>query len=325
MSEHVELESPPCPVCHAESFEPVLRGGRDRLWHKPGVFQLQRCGVCTLVMTRPRPTPDAMGFYYDGTYSGDTEAGMKNFQTNSKGGRMIFEYRLRVLQKVRRLTADDHLLDVGCSYGGFLRVARTAAGCRTSGIDLDAGSVADGVDPEQTDYRVGRLVEANYPTDGFTVVAFYESLEHHADPVAALTEARRILAPGGICVVEVPNFAGLWRRVFGTYWLPLLIPQHLFHFTPHSLERTFRAAGFEHIEHHQTMFFPLEGVASLGIWLARMLRTPPPGSKPSWRTPLDVAVFVALVALWFIVEVPSQAILQLLGYTGHQVTIARAD
>ncbi|MCB9536321.1 MAG: class I SAM-dependent methyltransferase [Myxococcales bacterium] len=325
MDAPVPLEAPPCPVCGGEDYAPVLTGARDHVWRKPGTFDLQACGGCGLVALRPRPTPAALGFYYEGTYSGEGEDGMRGFQTESGLGRLISRYRLAVMRKVRALGPDDHVLDVGCSYGGFLRVARADTGCRTSGIDLDAGSIEKAVDRDQATYHVGLLTDVDLPEGDFTTITFFESLEHHTEPVAALKRAHALLAPGGACVVEVPNFGGLWRRVFRTSWLPLLVPQHLFHFTPDTLARTFQAAGFRTVAHHQTMFYPLEGVASLGIWLARVTKAPPMGAPPSWRTPFDIVLFLLLVALWFVVELPSQAILRWTGLAGHQMAIAVKD
>lgn len=302
-----------------------MRGARDQIWRKEGVFQLQRCEGCDLVTTRPRPGPDDIGFYYEGTYSGEGADGMRDFQASSWLGRLISRYRLAVIGRARTLGPGDHVLDVGCSYGGFLRAAREASGCRTSGIDMDEGSITGAVDQDTTDYRVGRLVDASFPAGEYTVVTFFESLEHHSAPIDALRAAHALLRPGGHVVVEVPNFGGLWRRVFRTAWLPLLVPQHLFHFTPTTLRRAVKTAGFAHVERQQTMFYPLEGVASLGIWLGRVLRSPPPGSKPTWRTPFDIALFLMLVALYPVFEIPSQALLRLTGYAGHQILVARRD
>ena len=226
------------------------------------------------------------------------------------------------MRRVRTITADDHCLDVGCSYGGFLDHIRRSTGCQTSGLDADHGSIDQAIGKAHTDYRVGFIETEDYPVEHFTVITFFESLEHHLNPVTALKRAHTLLRPGGLCVVEVPNFGGFWRRVFGRFWLPLLLPQHVYHFTPDSLRKTAEAAGFTKIRHQQTMFYPLEGVASLGLALGRLLRSPPPGAPVTWRTPLDLMVFLVLVVLYPCFEIPSQAILRLFGLAGHQMLIA---
>ena len=89
MDAPVPLEAPPCPVCGGEDYAPVLTGARDHVWRKPGTFDLQACGGCGLVALRPRPTPAALGFYYEGTYSGEGQEGMRRFQTESGLGKLI--------------------------------------------------------------------------------------------------------------------------------------------------------------------------------------------------------------------------------------------
>jgi 2-polyprenyl-3-methyl-5-hydroxy-6-metoxy-1,4-benzoquinol methylase len=300
----------------------VLEGARDFIWRKPGLFTICQCKSCGLVATRPRPSDAALNFYYEGTYSGENDASMEAYQKDSWPGRLISAYRLAVMRRVRPLNSSDRLLDVGCSYGAFLSAARSDSGCSTTGVDFDEGSIARAMDPELTRYHTGHITDPVFADGQFSVVTFFESLEHHTQPVEALREAHRILEPGGLCVVEVPNFAGFWRRLFGIYWLPLLMPQHLFHFTPASLAKTFKAAGFSRVLHHQTMFYPLEGVASLAIWLSKVFRSPPWGTPPSWRTPFDILMFLVICVLYPVLEIPTQLILRMAGATGHQLAIA---
>lgn len=316
-------ESAPCALCGGEDFQPVLEGVEDLVWRKPGRFTLARCAGCGLVMTRPRPDPGALAWYYQDAYSGDSEpAKNKREGARSPINRMLNGYRLHVISKVRPVGEADHVLDVGCSYGGFLWLARERTGCRASGVELDAGSVAEALEPEAIDYRQGTLLSAGYAASSFTVVSFLECLEHDPTPVDSLKEAWRVLEPGGVVAVEVPNFQGFWRHVFGRYWLPLLTPQHLVHFTPRTLRRALEQAGFE-VVHRQTMFFPLEGVASFALWLGKVLRVPPPGSPPSWRTPFDLLLVLLVAVLYFLVEIPSQLLLVPLERTGHVLMVGR--
>ena len=64
------LEAPPCPLCGGDDFRVVIGEARDRLHRKSGVFQVQACRRCGMVITRPRPTAAALGYFYEGAYSG---------------------------------------------------------------------------------------------------------------------------------------------------------------------------------------------------------------------------------------------------------------
>src|SRR5207248_4268984 len=123
--------------------------------------------------------------------------------------------------------------------------------------------------------------------------------EHHADPVRALRAASELLKPGGVCLVEVPHFDSPWRRVFGSWWLPLLVPQHLFHFTPATLRQCMRCAGLEVTSSHRSMVYPAESTGSLGLWLNEKLGRPLRRSRLRRERP-DGIVLVALLALWWL-------------------------
>lgn len=274
-------------------------------------------------MTRPRPTTESLQQYYQGSYTRRRKE--IRFQTDTRLGRRIPRYRMKVLAKVHQLSENDRILDVGCSTGDFLRVARMASGCGVTGIELDAQSIERALDPEHTTYRVGTILDVDLADQDFSVVTFFQSLEHHQEPVLALKKAHALLVPEGICVVEVPNYGGFWRRVFRSFWMPLMVPQHLFHFNKKTIQKTFEAAGFKRVVHHQTMFYPFEGVASLALWIWRIFRLPRREQKDSWGWLFVPFVMILLIVLFIVVEIPSQALLRLFGASGHQITIAARD
>ena len=315
---------PACALCGGEAFDTLDLRVRDHVWRRPGAFALQRCRSCALVATRPRPTDAGMAFYYDDAYSGGAGAMDMGGFYRGPFGRLLNRYRRVTLEKARPLTPDDHVLDVGCSQGHLLQVLRQDRGVAAAGLDLDEGSIAAAVDPDAVDYRVGRVVDAPWPPSSFTVVTFYECLEHETDPVAALEAAHRLLRPGGLCVVEVPDFDSPWRRVFGGTWLPLLVPQHLSHFTGATLGATLQAAGFE-LVHRQAMVFPGEFTVSLAIWLVERLGLEPmdEDDKPVGRRLVELALGLGLMLLFGLIDLPAQVAFRLAGHTGHQTAVGR--
>jgi SAM-dependent methyltransferase len=309
----------PCPLCGGEAYRTVLAGARDRLSRKAGEFSLQACETCELVATRPQPGPGLLAYYYQGVYSGRAAAA---WQTGAIG-RLAARYRLRALRRFLRLGPGQHLLEVGCGYGTFLATAAERTGCSAVGIDMDAGSLAQALARDTVSYHHGSLATVPLAPASFDSVAMFQSLEHHADPLDALRRVHALLKPGGRCAVEVPDFDGGWRRVFGAWWLPLLVPQHLFHFTPATLRRSFEAAGFTEVGRHRSMFYPAESTASLGLWLNEKLGRPLRRFQLRRERPDGALLLAALAAWWLLVEVPAQALLVLLGRSGHQLLVAR--
>lgn len=313
-----ELESPPCMICGGTHFTAILHGVRDRVWWKRGAFSVAECDACGLAQTRPRPTADALGYFYAGTYDSDSARdGLRAFY-EGRVGRLLNAYRRITIEKVRALTPSDHVVDVGCSYGHFLASVRQDRGVRTTGLDTDPGSLAHAIDPQSCRYLGTSLADADLAPESATVITFLECLEHDPDPVGTLRHARAALAPGGLVSIELPMWSGALRPVFGRFWHPLFAPQHLVHFSQRTLVAAVEAAGLEPV-HHQTMLFPSELTLSLRAALFEWL------FGPGWRP--HEWVERAFAPLWllvfWLVDVPSQVVLRAIGRAGHQTLIAR--
>ncbi|HUT04292.1 MAG TPA: class I SAM-dependent methyltransferase [bacterium] len=100
----------------------------------------------------------------------------------------------------------------------------------------------------------GQLWEANYEDNQFDLVIFSHSLEHLADPMRALREARRIIAPQGAVVISVPNPNSLSARTFKEHWTGYDFPRHLFLFGSDALSMMAEKVGLR----LQTLHFPME-------------------------------------------------------------------
>jgi 2-polyprenyl-3-methyl-5-hydroxy-6-metoxy-1,4-benzoquinol methylase len=106
------------------------------------------------------------------------------------------------------------LLDLGCNWGRWT-IAAARAGYRPTGIDRGkkavraARRVAEqlGVDAE---YVLGDVRELPFPDGSFDAVFSYSVLQHLAkdDVRAVVAEIRRVLRPGGIAWIEMPNARG---------------------------------------------------------------------------------------------------------------------
>lgn len=316
-----DLDSPPCALCSGEDYELLMSDVKDGLYGKPGLFAVRRCMGCALVATRPRPTAERLGFYYRDVYSGASQARVHSWQTGW-AGRWTAVYRLHLIRGRVCIDASTEVLDVGCGYGEFLRLCRERTGCRTFGLDMDENCATQARLHAGANCVAGDLMSHDWHEQRFELISFYHSLEHFADPVAALKAAHHLLKPSGYCAIEVPDFNGSWRFVFGSYWMPLVVPQHLFHFTPQSLQQCLERAGFSLVS-RGSMWYPLESTVSLGMGLNALTRRIWPKGKFKWRSLRGVIVGLAAALWWPLIELPSQSILWLLGRTGTQWALAR--
>jgi SAM-dependent methyltransferase len=132
------------------------------------------------------------------------------------------------------------ILDVGSGRGLFL-LEMSRLGWECHGTER-----AGFVDSASPGYRLhrGELVELGFPDAYFDAITIWHVLEHVRDPDATLREASRLLRPGGLIAIAVPNFGSLQRRIFGARWFHLDLPRHLFHLSRRSLQCLLAKNGF---------------------------------------------------------------------------------
>jgi 2-polyprenyl-3-methyl-5-hydroxy-6-metoxy-1,4-benzoquinol methylase len=314
-----------CLACGSQRFSTVLPEASDVLTGKKGIFAVVSCADCKLHSTSPVLNEAQLAYYYQSVYSNTSHRAAQRWQTGWIG-RWLTRYRLRMIARVKPLDETSRVLDVGCGYGGFVLNAHALTGCVAEGLDSDAGSITQAAQAAagmpRIHFKQGGVDTASYAAEQFDVICLFQSLEHHLDPFAALQTIRPWLKPGGLCVIEVPNFAGLWRHVFGRWWLPLLVPQHRVHFTPQSLRTATESVGFQ-TALHKGMFFPTEATISVVLWLNHCLGKPIRSYKLSWRRPLGLLIAAFACVWWCAVELPLQLICLPFNRTGHQILIAK--
>lgn len=134
------------------------------------------------------------------------------------------------------------LLDVGCGSGAYLiRVRRL--GWDGYGLDASAQACAAAALAGLAVVQ-GTLQSASWPPGAFDVATLWHSLEHMEQPVDALRRVWRLLVPGGLLMLETPNWDSLQHKLWGTAWFHLDAVHHRVYFTPASLAACLERAGF---------------------------------------------------------------------------------
>lgn len=174
------------------------------------------------------------------------------------------------------------VLDVGCAYGGFLVAAAHAGAREAVGIDVDPelldlaglllsdhGTSADLQHGDLTDVSLGDRIGR------FDVVFCNDVLEHILDLRGAAANLARLLNPGGLLFLEIPNGQAVqYVGSDGHYKLPgITLLEHT------EAERWFRSF-YEDAYPYRTYFYaPLSFYIALfsGVGLPlRLLNAPVP-------------------------------------------------
>ncbi|MDQ6691916.1 MAG: class I SAM-dependent methyltransferase, partial [Candidatus Dormibacteraeota bacterium] len=151
--------------------------------------------------------------------------------------------------------ARGRLLDVGAGIGTFLALARDR-GWQVAGSEVSDSAVRLAADRHGLTLVQGQLETAELGLGSFDVVTLWHVLEHVPSPFRTLRTCRRLLRPGGLVVIAVPNDSPamiiprrlkrlLTRTEFRRYE-PVSPGQevHLSHFTPAVLRTLLVRTGF---------------------------------------------------------------------------------
>jgi len=143
--------------------------------------------------------------------------------------------RFRKAAALARVPAGAAVLDIGARDGGLRRFL--PAGVRYQGIDI----APEFAGPDVLIQDISRGIP--FADGAYDFVFCIEVLEHVPNPFGTLTEVNRVLRPGGVLVLSVPNP----YHVKEIIWNVLRIPDrqgHIYGWTRQTMTRLGEMNGF---------------------------------------------------------------------------------
>ncbi len=200
-------------------------------------YPVMRCRSCGLEFVAPIPSADELGAYYDRSYAVPLERYAAAEKRNVA----------RIADLERWCPGRGRLLEFGASYGHSLALARDR-GWEVVGVELSPSA------SEHARTQLGLtvfncdLAEAPLTDGSFDAVVGWHVLEHVRNPKIELQRLARLLKPGGVLGLRVPNVASFGARVAGEWWPWMCPPAHLWFFSRETLPRLLAACGFDVVE-----------------------------------------------------------------------------
>jgi SAM-dependent methyltransferase len=257
MSDRFDYLEISCPTCEVDDTRVVgQRGGaahRDGAGEECRVVECQRCG---LIYANPFPVPKDL----DELYS-HSEGYFSHNPAKVERGQAATE----LVQRLESFTSGRRLLDVGAGLGDIVAAAYRR-GWDAYGVEtaIRFADSAEALVPGRIFH--GELADAPPEIAGRTYDAIILAavLEHFHHPMPVLAAVSRLLNPGGVLYIEVPNEAGLyfkaanaWLRLRRRNWVvnlaPTFPPFHVLGFSRRSLTAMLRRNA---LEPEQWLFYP---------------------------------------------------------------------
>ena len=236
-------EGAPTPLAEAACEACAAPLGHARLAYRG--LSYRRCRRCGARARVAMPTEGELRLRYETSYP----RAFRPSRLGTPRGEMLSG----VLAEARRRTTPGRLLDVGCGGGHFLRAARDD-GWRGVGSDLSHAACLAAREAAVAPVTQAEATALPFRDRALDAVTLVNVLDHTARARRAVEEAARVLRPGGLLVVRVPNGPvhaaaaralgrlGPLARLSGLDAFPVL---HVFAFGRRALLRLLTGAGFE--------------------------------------------------------------------------------
>ena len=268
-----------CPSC-----------GRDNAPSSPTIYgdtnwPIKECSKCEFVYLEVAPVYARLveEFAWEKTSVAETDRRVAAEPVRQSISKQFKAFRRQWLKRdklpylIHGFIQPGNVLDIGCAGGGALSNLDTMY--VPHGIEISRALALSA--EEKVKSRGGHIVHdaavlglEKFPADFFSGVLLSAFLEHEIEPKPLLIGVCRVLRPGGSCIIKVPNYASLNRVIRGKKWCGFRIPDHVNYFTPASLVRMCRQAGFEIAKFDVADRLPTSDNMWIVIRKANILRSP---------------------------------------------------
>ncbi|MEW6095315.1 MAG: class I SAM-dependent methyltransferase [bacterium] len=161
---------------------------------------------------------------YNGVYPGDFTK-----LAEEAISELRIEEQLSILSKsIGNSIEGKKILEIGSGFGGLIALANKKYSNQTYGVE-----------PDKEIFQISlQVLEAyginiNYVTNTrgenlpfedatFDVVFSVNVLEHVQHPNMVISEAIRVLKPGGYIYFVIPNYGSFWEGHYGIFWIPYI-------------------------------------------------------------------------------------------------------
>lgn len=227
-----------CPSCRSKA-KPFLSAQDINRQITPEVFTYSQCSNCGLVFIDE--IPDDMTPYYSGGY--------QTIPTSLEELRELARPEKYRLEPIMRHKRSGKLLELGPWIGLFASNAKDA-GFDVTAIDINKDCVSflkDVLDIKAIQSDDPALTLANLD-DRFDIVVLWHCLEHFPRPWEVIQQISRVLQPGGILLVAIPNIQSYEFGVLKSRWVHIDAPRHLYFYPLDSLTSLCKQNGLSCVE-----------------------------------------------------------------------------
>ena len=184
------------------------------------------------------------------------------------------------------LASDElHVLDIGGGSGYLSSIVRSVDKRVTSTTIVDLDPKLQETLTKQGHIFICGSIEDLQLEAKYDVVLMFNLIEHVSNPCKILDQVKSVLKPGGLVIIQTPNFDSWDARVFRNYsWGGLHTPRHWVIFNETSLRRELVRADLPVIDVRYVQGAPFWAVSLLAWGFQKFWARLPKRSMVSMKT-----------------------------------------
>jgi SAM-dependent methyltransferase len=218
-----------CPLCHSDEIGEYLHIADHFLTGEQ--FVLERCSKCGFVFTQDHPDNDTIGRYYESAgYISHNDSAEGFFASLYRSVRKLMLSRKRKFVCKMTGLKNGIILDIGSGTGHFLSVMKEK-GWRVMGVEINDKAREYSIAESGLEVFLPENI-SSLPSESFDAITLWHVLEHFQDPFNYAAEIFRMLKPGGVCLIAMPNCSSFDASHYKEFWAAYDVPRHLWHFSP---------------------------------------------------------------------------------------------
>lgn len=195
-------------------------------------YKLARCRNCNIVFSVVEETANIEQGYSDA----------KDPLYLAQSSERVCAHKRVLSQILPFAAAGSRLLDIGCSYGILLQLAKER-GLDVYGIELSRDACEYCKNSLGLNVFCGKIDEANFPPAYFDAITAIDVIEHLDDPAGFVSKLNELLKPGGILYLVTPDRGSFSAKLLGYRWWSYR-KMHLYYFSKDVLCNFLTKKGF---------------------------------------------------------------------------------
>jgi 2-polyprenyl-3-methyl-5-hydroxy-6-metoxy-1,4-benzoquinol methylase len=206
---------------------------------------LVRCSNCTLLFNNKQRIdfenvyPDE---YFDANENIQSGGGFYEYSSLDIAIRRMYRFAHDFIMANSKEAAAVKILDIGCSFGFFLKQFKGEKRFQTVGIELN--KLAAKHAELHTSRVYGIPFEEFIGEADFNYITSFEVIEHVLNPLSFMKKVRGMLSPGGYAVLATPDAGSLYFKILGRRWPAIHPDVHNHYFSEDTIRRLAYESGF---------------------------------------------------------------------------------